>query len=229
VTLAIDHLLPHTPHSSMEAIASRMPESDDIDDTDAVRPPPAAPTHRIKTASLVAASIALLPLSSYLLAFSYACNILIPQYGLRRKTRSAAPFQPKTILVTGVGTAKGLRIVRAFYETGHKVIGADFQPLGIPSCGRFSKALNAYYPLRMPTASSGSTLYMRDLVKIVEREAVQLWVSCSELVSAVDDGQARELLEHRTSCKTVQVDVDIAGKISDNNEFIRYARSVGLV
>jgi len=214
----------------MEAIASRMPESDDIDDTDAVRPPPPAVlAHRIKTASLVAASIALLPLSSYVLAFSYACNILIPQYGLRRKTRSAAPFQPKTILVTGVGTAKGLRIARAFYETGHKVIGADFQPLGIPSCGRFSRALNAYYPLRMPTASSGSTLYMRDLVKIVEREAVQLWVSCSELVSAVDDGQARELLEHRTSCKTVQVDVDIAGKISDNNEFIRYARSVGLV
>jgi hypothetical protein len=70
---------------------------------------------------------------------------------------------------------------------------------------------------------------MRDLVKIVEREAVQLWVSCSELVCAVDDGQARELLEHRTSCKTVQVDADIAGKISDNNEFIRYARSVGLV
>jgi hypothetical protein len=214
----------------METIARRLPENDDADDTDVVRPPPPpALAHCIKTTSLVAASIALLPLSFYVLAFSYACNILIPQYGLRRKIRSAPPFQPKTILVTGVGTAKGLRIARAFYETGHKVIGADFQPLGIPSCGRFSKALSAYYPLRMPTASSGATLYMRDLVRIVEGEAVQLWVSCSELVCAVDDGQARELLEHRTSCKTVQVDVDTAGKISDENEFIRYARSIGLV
>jgi hypothetical protein len=226
-------LLPHTPHSSMETIARRLPENDDTDDTDVVQPPPPLPlaaalAHYIRTASLVAASIALLPLSSYVLAFSYACNILIPQYGLRRKIRSAPLFQPKTILVTGVGTAKGLRIARAFYETGHKVIGADFHPLGIPSCGRFSKALSTYYPLRMPTASGGATLYMRDLVKIVEGEAVQLWVSCSELVCAVDDGQARELLEHRTSCKTVQVDVDTAGKISDN-EFIRYARNIGLV
>jgi hypothetical protein len=230
-------LLPHTPHSSMEVIACRLPETDnvdDADDADAVRPPPPAETavtlaHSIKTASLVAASIALLPLSSYVLAFNYACNTLIPPYGLRRKIRSAVRFQPKTILVTGVGTAKGLRIARAFYETGHKVIGADFQPLGIPSCGRFSKALSAYYPLRMPTASGGATPYMRDLVKVVEEEAVQLWISCSELVSAVDDGQARELLERRTSCKTVQVDVDIADKISGHNQFIRHARSIGLV
>jgi hypothetical protein len=232
-TLAIDHYFPTPPHSSMETVARRLPENDDTDDTDVVRPPPPPPAtalaHYIKTASLIAASIALLPLSSYVLAFSYACNILIPQYGLRRKIRSTPRFQPKTILVTGVGTAKGLRIARAFYETGHKVIGADFHPLGIPSCGRFSKALSTYYPLRMPTASGGATLYMRDLVKIVEGEAVQLWVSCSELVCAVDDGQARELLEHRTSCRTVQVDVDTAGKISDNSEFIRYARSIGLV
>jgi hypothetical protein len=231
-TLVIDHYFPTPPHSIMETIAHRLLENDDADDTDVVRPPPrpaAALAHYIKTTSLVIASIALLPLSSYVLAFSYACNILIPQYELRRKIQSVPRFQPKTILVTGVGTAKGLRIARAFYETGHKVIGADFQPLGIPSCGRFSKALSTYYPLRMPTASGGATLYMRDLIKIVEGEAVQLWVSCSELVCAVDDGQTRELLEHRTSCRTVQVDVDTVGKISDNNEFLRYARSIGLV
>src|SRR2546429_4495707 len=86
-----------------------------------------------KNASLVTASIAFLPLSSSILAFSYVCNILIPQNGLRGKIRSSPRFRPKTILVTGVGTAKGLRIARAFYETGHRVIGADFQPFGIPA------------------------------------------------------------------------------------------------
>jgi catechol O-methyltransferase len=209
----------------METIACRLP---DADNTGIVRPPPAA-AHFAKTASLVAASIAFLPFSTSVVAFSYACNILVPHNGLRRKIRSSPRFRPKTILITGVGTTKGLRIARAFYETGHKVVGADFQALGIPSCGRFSKSLSAYYSLRMPNASSGATLYMRDLIRIVEEENVQLWLSCSELVSAADDGQARELLEHRTSCRTLQVDVETAIAISDSDDFVRFARSIGLV
>ena len=70
---------------------------------------------------------------------------------------------------------------------------------------------------------------MRDLISIVEDEGVQFWLSCSDLVSAADDGQARELLEHRTSCKTLQVDVETASRVSDGDEFVRYARSIGLV
>jgi hypothetical protein len=209
----------------MEAIAHRLP---DTVATGIVQPPPAL-TQFAKNASLLAASVALLPLSTAVLTFSYACNTLVPQNGLRRKIRSSPRFRPKTILVTGVGTARGLRIARAFYDTGHRVVGADFQPFGIPSAGRFSNALTAYYPLRMPNASSGATLYMRDLIRIVEDEKVQLWLSCSDVVSPTDDGQARELLAHRTNCKALQVDFETASKIKDSDEFVRYARSMGLV
>jgi hypothetical protein len=209
----------------MEAITRRLP---DPVTTGIVQPPPAL-THFAKNASLLAASVAFIPFSTSVLAFSYACNTLVPQNGLRRKIRSSPRFRPKTILVTGVGTARGLRIARAFYDTGHKVIGADFQPFGIPSGGRFSKALSAYYPLRMPNASSGATLYMRDLVRIVQDENVQLWLSCSDLVSPTDDGQARGLLAYRTDCKALQVDFETASKMKDSDEFVRYAKSMGLV
>ena len=81
----------------------------------------------------------------------------------------------------------------------------------------------------MPNASSGATLYMRDLIRIIEEEDVQLWLSCSGIVSSVDDGEARELVEHRTRCSTFQVDFETASKISDGDEFASYARSIGLV
>jgi hypothetical protein len=209
----------------MEALARRLPHTDT---TGIVQPSPAVADFA-KNASLVAASLAFLPLSTSILAVSYACSTLVPQNGLRRKIRSSLRFNPKTVLVTGVGTAKGLRIARAFYETGHRVIGADFQPLGIFSCGRFSKALSAYHPLRMANASSGATLYMRDVIRIVEEENVQLWVSCSDMVSPTDDGQTRELLEHRTTCRALQVNVETASKVQDSDEFFRYVRSIGLV
>ena len=41
--------------------------------------------------------------------------------------------------------AKGLRIARAFYQAGHRVIGADFEPYSIPVSGRVSKALANFY------------------------------------------------------------------------------------
>ncbi len=209
----------------MEAVARRLP---DPDNTGVLQPPPIV-SNLAKNASLVATSFLLLPLSASVLALSYVTSVFVPQNGLRSKIRSSPRFRARTILVTGVGTAKGLRIARAFYETGHNVIGADFQPLGVPTCGRFSNALHKYYPLRLPNARSGATLYMRDLVRIVEDEDVQLWISCSEFVSTEDDGQARELLEHRTSCESLQVDVVTASMVNDQDEFVRYAKSIGLV
>ena len=209
----------------MEAIARRLPDTGNT----GVAQPPSIVSYLAKNASLVAASLLLLPLSTSILALSYATSVLVPQNGLRRKIRSSPRFRQKTILITGVGTAKGLRIARAFYETGHKVIGADFEPLRLPACGRFSKALHKYYPLRLPNARSGATLYMRDLVRIVEDEDVQLWITCPASVPAEEGAQASELLVHRTSCKSLQLDIQTAGMVNDQDEFVRYAKSIGLV
>ena len=190
---------------------------------------PPANAQFTRSASLILASILLLPLSTAILILSYATQVLVPQNALRRRIRRSPRFRPKTILVSGVGTPKGLRIARAFFETGHRVIGADFEPRGVPIHARFSKALSGFYRLRVPTAQSGATLYMRDLVSLVEKEDVDLWISCSEVISAIDDGQARELLEQRTNCQSMQVDAQTATYLDDQDEFIRYTKSLGLV
>ncbi|RDL31942.1 uncharacterized protein BP5553_09344 [Venustampulla echinocandica] len=54
---------------------------------------------------------------------------------------SSSTFRPRTVLVTGIGTDKGLMLARAFYRAGHCVIGADFEPYYIPVAGHFSKSM----------------------------------------------------------------------------------------
>lgn len=124
--------------------------------------------------------------------------------------------------------AKGLKIARAFYETGHRVIGADFEPYGIPVNGRFSKALTKFYRLQKPSSQHGAALYISDLVDIVRREKVDLWISCSGVASAVEDGQAKEILERRTNCKCIQFDVAMTSTLHEKDSFIRYTEKIGL-
>ena len=199
-------------------------------DTDSSRTTHVPPSlaHTAKNAALLATSLSFLPISTSIVAFSYAASIIVPQNGLRRRIRQSRRFRPKTVLITGVGTAAGLRIARAFYETGHDVIGADFPVANIPVNARFSKAIKKFYRLRIPNERAGATLYMKDLINIVETEQVDLWISCTSQVSATEEGQARELLEHRTPCKSLQIDAASAGILGDEDEFVRYASSLGL-
>lgn len=125
--------------------------------------------------------------------------------------------------------AKGLRIARAFHQTGHRVIGADFEPYSIPVSGRFSTAIDKFYRVSKPSAQHGPAHYSRDLVYIVEKEEVDLWVSCSGVASAVEDGQVMELLERKTKCKSVQFDVKTTATLHEKDSFIRYTESLGLV
>jgi hypothetical protein len=125
--------------------------------------------------------------------------------------------------------AKGLKIARAFYQTGHKVIGADFEPYSIPVNGRFSRAIDKFYRVSKPSAQYGAAHYIRDLVYIVEKEEVDLWVSCSGVASAVEDGQAMEVLERKTTCKSIQFDVKTTATLHEKDSFIKYADQLGLV
>ena len=189
---------------------------------------PPSLTHTAKNVALLATLLSFLPISTSVVAFSYAASILVPQNCLRRRIRQSRRFRPKTVLITGVGTAQGLRIARAFYETGHDVIGADFAVANIPVNARFSKALKKFYRLRSPNERAGATRYLQDLINIVETEQVDLWVSCTSQVSATEEGQAGELLEHRTNCKSLQIDAASAGVLGDEDGFVRYASSIGL-
>lgn len=185
--------------------------------------------HSAQNIGLIILSIALIPFSTAILVFSYAVQTFVSQNAFRQRLRASPNFQQKTVLVTGVGMAKGLKIARAFYQTGHRVIGADFEPYSILVNGRFSRAIAKFYRVSKPSAQRGAAHYIRDLVYVVEKEEVDLWVSCSGVASAVEDGQAMEVIERRTKCKSIQFDVKTTGTLHEKDSFISYTESLGLV
>ncbi|KAI9807377.1 MAG: hypothetical protein M1833_000121 [Piccolia ochrophora] len=206
-----------------------MPHSTVIDSTSKRRPrdlQTASPI--IRNALLILLSLALLPLGTAILICSYVLRLLLPRNPQRDRRRSSSAFYPKTILVTGVGMTKGLTLARMFYEAGHDVIGADFEPDGVPVNGRVSRALKKFYRFTPSNTSNGPVSYIDDLLRVVRREKVDLWVSCSGVASAAEDGQAKEVIERRTSCRAIQYDVNLTETLHSKDSFIRHTESLGL-
>ena len=124
--------------------------------------------------------------------------------------------------------SKGLALARMFYRAGHTVIGADFEPYGIPVNGRFSRSLKRFYRLPKPNPHDGSAYYIQDLLNVIRGEKVDLWVSCSGVASAVEDGQAKEVIERRSDCKAIQFDVKTTGILHEKHSFIQRTIDLGL-
>lgn len=123
---------------------------------------------------------------------------------------------------------KGLALARLFYEAGHDVIGADFEPYGVRACGRYSKSVERFYRLPKPTADLGAIPYINTLLRVVRREKVDLWVSCSGVASAAEDGQAKEVIERRSSCRAIQFDVSTTSMLHEKDTFIQETERLGL-
>ena len=190
--------------------------------------------HLAQNLSLIILSLFFLPLSTFLLFASYVARPFFTNEGvvrkrIRRSVNGRDPsFRPKTILVTGVGMSKGLFLARAFYKAGHNVIGADFEPDGIPVCGRFSKALRRFYSLPKPGEKAGAAYYIDAMLRIARKEKVDLWVSCSGVASAVEDGQAKEVLERRSDVRCIQFDVATTQMLHEKDTFIAQTERLGL-
>lgn len=186
--------------------------------------------HFAQNLGLILTSLLFLPLTTTLLILSYASSIsLSNEPSTRRRIRSSPTFRTRTVLVTGVGMTKGLSLARTFHLAGHDVIGADFQPYNILPCGRFSRSLRKFYALPKPTpGADGATFYINALLRLVQRENVDLWVSCSGVASAVEDGQAAEMLSRRSDCTSIQFDVHTTQTLHEKDTFIAQTRSLGL-
>ncbi|KAI0804975.1 hypothetical protein GGR55DRAFT_657938 [Xylaria sp. FL0064] len=181
----------------------------------------------VKCFSLVFLSLLVSPISLAVLCFSTIKNLINQSSGfLQDATGNNTPR--KTILVTGVGMAKGLTLARAFYLCGHRVIGADVEDRLIPCSGRFSKSLSAFYRLPRPSSSNHKKMYIDTLVQIIKHEEVDLWVSCSGLARAIEDAEAQEAIEDQTMCKSIQFDVATTSLLHKKNTFMRACLERGL-
>jgi hypothetical protein len=56
----------------------------------------------------------------------------------------------------------------------------------------------------LPSPTSGEEAYIQKLLEIINTEKVDLWVSCSGVVTAVEDGEAAEAVERHTKCLAIQ-------------------------
>ncbi|KAK5170479.1 uncharacterized protein LTR77_005067 [Saxophila tyrrhenica] len=188
------------------------------------------PGVRQKNIGLILLSLAFLPVDTFFtICALVSCYISQPLATRRRnQARQKFDFSPKTILVTGVGMTKGLVIARSFYEAGHNVVGADFEPSGALACGRFSRSISEFLPLRPPKAGSGAGPYIESLLSIIKSEGVDLWVSCSGVASALEDGEAKEIIEARTSCKAIQFDMRTTQTLHEKHSFMQHTKDIGL-
>ena len=186
--------------------------------------------HRLQDASLILLGLVFVPFDLFLLLTCYVYQTIV-QSDIE-KTRSENVARPgshrRNVLVTGVGMTKGLALARLFYEAGHTVVGADFEPKGALACGRFSNSVSKFYRLQKPSPSDGAAHYTQGLLDIVSKEKIDIWVSCSGVASAVEDGQAKEIVEAKTSCKAVQFDVKTTQMLHEKDSFIDHTKSLGL-
>jgi len=197
------------------------------------------PSHHLaQNLALVAVAVNFLPIVTTVLLLSYAVYAGQGFWGRIRdglnqplhSGHRAISSPTRTILVTGVGMTKGLYLARTFHLAGHNVIGADFEPYHIPVCGRFSRALKRYYALPTVTEGEdeGAAAYTQELLHIIRRERVDLWVSCSGVASALEDGRAMEIVTRRMEAKCVQFDVATTARLHGKDAFIAYTQSLGL-
>lgn len=124
--------------------------------------------------------------------------------------------------------SKGLTLARIFYRAGHRVIGADFEPYFVPVPGHFSTSLDTFYRLSSPTSDKGSAKYIRDLVDVIKKENVELWVSCSGESSTTADGEAAEVIEKETKCKAIQFGPNLTETLHNKHSFISHTIQLGL-
>ncbi|KAF1360301.1 hypothetical protein EJ07DRAFT_116703 [Lizonia empirigonia] len=188
-------------------------------------------SHVCKNASLVALSVLCMPVSAIIVLLSLVVQRLNGRDKvLQAEKRSIAVTQCRTILVTGVSMTKGLSIARVLSQnTQHRVIGADISPL---SPGRFSSAIAKYYRLDTPNGDDAEP-YIDSILSVIRDEKVDLWISCSSVIAAVEDGQVVRLAQEQATdvgrrFEAIQFYEDVVKKFHEKDQFIEYIKSLDL-
>jgi len=170
-----------------------------------------------------------LPLSSVLLALNVLYISLNRSNSLRRYLQNTPGFVSRAVLLSGINTPQGLRLARAFHETGHTVIGADYEPGEVPIHVRFSKAVGRFYRLQYNADEEKRALaYIASLVEIVKKDKVDVWINCTTGADPTTEAQARKVIERTTDCRCFALRLNDTPYYTSRDSFLLYAKSLGL-
>jgi hypothetical protein len=188
--------------------------------------------HLWKNTLLLFLSINTIPLSAILVFTSLIISKIsqknVQPVAKEKQKQDAIPH--KTILITGVSMTKGLTIARVLAQhTSHRIIGADTSSL---SPGRFSTSLSEYYRLDAPRGTDAKP-YITSLLSVLRNEKVDLWISCSSVVAAVQDGQVARLAQTQAQSldrvfAAIQFDERVVEKFHEKDQFVEYIASLNL-
>jgi hypothetical protein len=184
----------------------------------------------LQNLSLIILSSLLIPLITTLALLSTFISRFLPiskhiRHYRRWRTLSSSTFRPRTILITNLHSPAALSLARTFYRAGHRVIGADHEPYYFPLPARFSKSIGGFYRLGSRERKLGRKRYIRDLLDIVRKEGVELWVNCS---SDDADLKVKEVLEREKRCKVLQFGSQVIEVLGDEVTFRKEAKRFGL-
>ena len=173
-------------------------------------------------------TLSCLPLSTIFVFFNYVYISLFPLIPIHKRLKKIPGFISRTILITGVNTPHGLRLARAFYETGHRVVGADYEPSRLPIHVRFSKALDRFYRFPSNAGKHREVAYIASLVQVIEREHAEMWINCTSSADVSTQAEARRVIEQNTSCQCFALRPNDVPNFASPEAFLKCLAASGL-
>ncbi|KAL4874328.1 hypothetical protein BJY04DRAFT_212166 [Aspergillus karnatakaensis] len=186
--------------------------------------------HVPKSILLILLSLAFLPIPALITLVSLLASY-ISNHARRTSTTETPNTPQKTILVTGVSMTKGLTITRLLSKyTSHRIIAADTEAVRFTSPGRYSRSIDKFYRLDLPKNNNAEP-YISSFLDVITQESVDLWISCSSVIGAVEDGEVlrRARQQRGDGFKAVQFDRDVVERFHNKDTFIEYIQSLALL
>jgi catechol O-methyltransferase len=184
--------------------------------------------HIPKNILLILLSLLWLPftlaLTTYLFLFTFQ------QSNEQRKNVRSQSRHRKTILVTGISMSKGLTIARLLAQnTPHRILAADTESIPFTSPGRYSRAVEQFYRIQTPE-NDKKNVYTKSLIHLLKKENVDLWISCSSVIDAVEDGEVMRTAQTvmGDGFKAVQFDSQVVAKLHEKDALMEHLRSLKL-
>ncbi|POS86260.1 hypothetical protein EPUL_003612 [Erysiphe pulchra] len=155
--------------------------------------------------------------------------LLFNKIGLLKAPRRILAKNAPRVLVSGVGMSKGLFVARTMYLGGCDVYGIEFDNNHRNLYfGRFSKSLRCFFPVPDPIRE-GVDVFISRIIKIINDEKIDLWISCTRVATPIDDAKLAKALCEQTNCKVFQFDEEIISTLDNKLNFMRKTSELGIL
>ena len=175
----------------------------------------------VKSLVTLALLLLLLPFNLTVVLLLWFKERLWPERPLESVTVESGKH--KRVLITGAKMTKALQLARSFYRDGHEVYLVETHKYWL-SGHRFSRAVTGFFTVPAPEKDSDG--YCQQLLEIVKRHHIDLFIPVSSPVASYYDSLAKETLA--PYCDSIHLDPEVTEILDDKYAFCRKAKELGL-